>query len=65
MEATEDEDIIGDPEITAETRLATTIRIIPALTANCTITLPKTLAFSNDSTGNNRSYAITVENVVI
>ena len=33
-EATEDEDVITDAEITAETRIATTIRNTPALTAN-------------------------------
>jgi len=29
-----DEDVIADTEITAETRIATTIKNIPALTAN-------------------------------
>jgi hypothetical protein len=33
-EATEDEDVIVDAEITAETRIAMTIRNTPPLTAN-------------------------------
>jgi hypothetical protein len=64
-EGTEDEDIIADQEITVETRIAMTIRNTPPLTANWTITLPKTVTFLNDSTAKKRNYAITVENPVI
>jgi hypothetical protein len=73
-EVTEDEDgnVIVDAETTADTTaktkadIATMIRNTPALTANRTITPPKTVGFSNNSTAEVEmtQFATIVENPV-
>jgi hypothetical protein len=61
------EKVVVDPDTTAETtaEIAITIRNALALTAHCILILPKTVAFSNDSTAKKRSYALSVANPVI
>ena len=65
----ENENVIVDADTTVETKaeIATMIRNTPALTANLTITLPKTVVFSNDSTTEVEmtKYATIVENPFI
>jgi len=65
-EATKDADVNVDVETTVESWIAMMIRDTPALTANWTITLPKTVAFSNHSTAEIEmtKYATIVENPV-
>jgi len=67
-EATENEVIIVEVVTTVETKaeVAMMIRNTPALTANWTITLPKTVVFSNDPTVEVEMtrYATIVENMV-
>jgi hypothetical protein len=63
----EDDAVIVDSETTVGTMaaIATMIRNTPTLTATWTIPLPKTVAFSNDSTAKQKSDATTVESPVI